>query len=83
MKSTKITLTLVVLLLAIFASCQAKKTLMNFKEFKEKFNKAYDSPEEEALRKATFLKNRKEIIQKVNCTTCGLTQFSDLTEEEF
>jgi predicted nucleic acid-binding Zn-ribbon protein len=35
------------------------------------------------MREQIFNDNVKTIIQKKGCTTCGVNQFTDLTEEEF
>ena len=50
--------------------------------FKQRFNKTYATEVEEAGRRATF-EAELHRLAAVNTTTQGVTQFSDLTADEF
>jgi len=58
-----------------------------FELFKETYNRTYKSPQEEKLRYAIFvdnvLKSEKMTAESKGMTKYGVTQFSDLTSEEF
>jgi len=55
-----------------------------FNSWKAQFNKIYDA-EEEAIRKVVFFENleKAQALNKVEPGVYGMTQFADLTEEEF
>jgi len=58
-----------------------------FNLFKQEFDKTYKSPQEEKLRQKIFLQNFKKARtmteQSKGATEYGVTQFSDLTADEF
>ncbi|XP_069356318.1 cysteine proteinase-like [Maniola hyperantus] len=92
--SSNIKLILLVLLYVVTAIVSSKKNPpYNLREGPEHFedfinihNKVYGSDEEKAMRYEIFLRNLEQINQlnaKHNYTEFGITQFSDLTLQEF
>merc|ERR1712168_660498 len=68
---------------AAFASQEVED---EFSNFKAKFNKVYASPEEERMRFKIFEENywsTKGEQKMLKSYTTGVTQFSDLTHQEF
>jgi len=75
-----------VLLLLVLPAFSLTQREAEFAGFKTKFGKVYETPAEEAKRFAIFSENVKsysEMARMVMSYTVGVTQFSDLTEEEF
>ena len=70
-------------LLLAFVEC--KQVRQQFEEFKVKFNKTYSSSNEEETRFKIFASNLEELeLTKTKASySTGVTQFSDLTREEF
>ena len=83
--------TLLILALTATVALAAVPTKLNvpavkFEQFKQKFNKVYSSVEEEAKRLAIFAANLEiaaEYQAADSGATYGVTQHSDLTQEEF
>jgi len=80
---------LIVTLLGLlgFSSAVIRSVEDEFKEFKSLHNKVYESLEEENLRKVVFRENlnkiRKHNARRMVSWTMKVTEFADLTEEEF
>merc|ERR1711936_663095 len=70
-------------LLLVLVECQQVR--QQFEEFKVKFNKTYSSSNEEETRFKIFASNLEELeLTKTKASySTGVTQFSDLTREEF
>ena len=78
--------TLSLLLLLVLPAFSLIQREAEFAGFKTKFGKVYATPAEEAKRFAIFSANVKSysVLAKTAMSyTVGVTQFSDLTEEEF
>ena len=78
--------TISVLLLLVLPAFSLTQREAEFSGFKTKFGKVYETPAEEAKRFAIFSDNVKsysEMAKTAMSYTVGVTQFSDLTEEEF
>lgn len=52
---------------------------MTWEEYKAEFSKRFDSPQEEAFRRATF-EQKKKNIETDDCDACGVNKFADWTE---
>merc|ERR1712004_541668 len=76
------TIPLLPLLLALVECQQVRQ---RFEEFKVRFNKTYSSSNEEETRFKIFVSNLEELeLTKTKASySTGVTQFSDLTREEF
>ena len=76
-------------LIALVCSHSLNSEIRDFKEFQKfikKYNKKYSSMEEFMARFVVFRQNLNEVkltLNKVQTWTEGITQFSDLTEQEF
>lgn len=71
----------------IFNLRPQEDNLMEFDTFKSEFNKAYKTMEEEEYRKGIFLMNLAKIAahnaDSTQTHSLGVTQFADLTQDEF
>jgi len=79
---------MLVVITALFLCCLSKSSSLDlFREWKSKFNKTYESPEEEGLRFGHFLASLDRIHKRKATSSqvaqFGLTKFSDLSVEEF
>jgi len=73
-------------LLGLIIACLSFEDSVLFEAWKEQYNKAYASPEEEALRFANFKLSIDRIAARQALSTSavfGLTKYSDLSPEEF
>jgi cathepsin F len=73
-------------LLCLIVACLSFEDSVLFEAWKEQYNKAYTSPEEEALRFANFKLSIDRIAARQALSTSavfGLTKYSDLSPEEF
>jgi len=73
-------------LLGLIVACLSFEDSVLFEAWKEQYNKAYTSPEEEALRFSNFKLSIDRIAARQALSTSavfGLTKYSDLSPEEF
>eukprot|EP00043_Microstomoeca_roanoka_P006279 m.61649 g.61649 ORF g.61649 m.61649 type:complete len:340 (-) comp13351_c0_seq1:419-1438(-) len=80
----------IVLACVLLALLPAALATSDFDQFKSKFNKTYESAEEEARRAVIFAENlafiarhNAEAAKGLHTYTLGVNQFADLTNEEF
>merc|ERR1712212_827165 len=84
--SSKMRFLLFISLLLVLADC-LQPPRQQFEDFKVKFNKTYSCSDEEEARFKIFTSNLEELEvsrrAKVPGYSTGVTQFADLTKEEF
>ena len=84
--SSKMRFLLFISLLLVLADC-LQPPRQQFEDFKVKFNKTYSCSDEEEARFKIFTSNLEELEvsrrAKVTGYSTGVTQFADLTKEEF
>jgi len=82
----RFTLLLLLGISACFASSSQKLVQKEFAAFKEKYGKTYESYDEEVTRFEIFKYNFNDVLKQnrmMRSYTVGVTQFSDLTHQEF
>uniref|UniRef100_A0A1I8AES9 Inhibitor_I29 domain-containing protein n=1 Tax=Steinernema glaseri TaxID=37863 RepID=A0A1I8AES9_9BILA len=83
----RVVLLVAILSLAVLTTPSSVDDAKEFEKFKKDFNRHYSTPAEEAKRFTIFKENlavaRKLTKDAKGKTTFGVTQFSDLSQEEF
>ena len=74
----------IIFLLLALATCHfhGKKSFTIFQDFIKKYHKDYKTPQEYMARYRVFRKNYKK-LKRINNNSFGITQFMDMTTDEF